>query len=161
MTDEKGRNVDDNNEVKITSSSLLYNNIKYLPKFAADFNDINFFHSNREQFSWLKYDFKDRKICPTHYSMRTSSCTINSSPSSWILEASNSGKDWIVLDEQPNKKIFLENGTASHTFKITLHQNRNYYQFLRIRTTDKNNHGDNYFAIASIEFFGFVINNSN
>lgn len=156
MTDEKGRNVDDNNEVKITSSSLLNNDIKYLPKFAADFNDINFFHSNREQFSWLKYDFKDRKICPTHYSMKTT-YDVNSSPRSWVFEVSNTGyeNDWTILDTQNETTIFMTKQPVSHTFDIQ-QSNNEYYRYIRIRTTGKNNNNKDFFSISCVEFFGFI-----
>ena len=155
LTNEKGGNVSDKDEVIITSSSILSNS--YLPKYAADFDDQNFFHSKSEPTSWLMYDFKERKICPTHYSMKNASDS-NSSPRSWVFEASNTGNegDWTALDTQNGTTFFMHINSVTHTFNIEKAQNNEYYRYIRIRTTDKNNNGYTYFAISIVEFFGFI-----
>lgn len=76
LTEESGGNVCDNGTIKATSSSIL--DKVFEPKYAVEFNNFNksnnfhFFHTQNDgQNSWLKYDFVQRKVSPTGYSIRT------------------------------------------------------------------------------------------
>lgn len=157
LTINMNGNVDDKNCVRITSSSVLGSG--YPAKFAADLDSSDFFHSASESTSWLKYDFKERKVCPTHYSIRTHN-DYNSSPRSWVVEGSNTGSDgdWQALDTQTDNSIFQPNKPVSHTFEIKQSNAKHvFYQYLRIRSTGPNNNNCDYFAIEALEFFGFVL----
>lgn len=146
-------NVDDKNCVKITSSSIYSNS--YQAKNAADLDSNNYFHSASEQYSWIKYDFRDKKVCLTHYTIKNGlSYDSNSSPKSWVLEGSNNEGDWVELDSQTNNSIFLPNNSVLHTLQIK--KTNKYFQYLRIRSTGPNNNNCNYLAIESLEYFGYV-----
>lgn len=153
LTEKYKGNVNDKNIVKITSSSIFRNGFE--AKYVADFNLSNYFHSNCEQSSWLKYDFQGMKINPTHYSIR-SNYDSNCSPKSWVVEGSNTGddNDWNVLDSQTNNSIFQPYKPVSHTFDIK--KSNEFFRFIRIRSTGSNNNGKYYFSFDSLEFFGFI-----
>lgn len=69
LTKETGGNVNDNGTILVTASSVCNG---HFPKYAVDLDDnLHYFQSVAMQDSWLKYDFKDRKIRPSKYSIRT------------------------------------------------------------------------------------------
>lgn len=69
LTKETGGNVNDNGTILVTASSVCNG---HFPKHAVDLDDnLHYFQSVAMQDSWLKYDFKDRKIRPSKYSIRT------------------------------------------------------------------------------------------
>lgn len=69
LTEDCGRNVDDRNAVAVTCSSLYTN--CYEAKHAFDLEQENYFLSKNQSGSWIKNDFKEKKIIPTHYSIRS------------------------------------------------------------------------------------------
>lgn len=160
LTKESGGNVAVNGTVKVTASSIQMNGQE--PKFAVDFDDLkNYFHSNSEQNSWLQFDFGERKVRPTHYS-------IKSRPDggkgyyhlkNWTIEGSNTAneKDWKTLDTR-NDITCLDGSNAMHTFDIQTRLNPNeYFRYLRIRITGPNSAGNYYHLILSaLEYFGSI-----
>lgn len=158
LTEEAGGNVDEKGIVKVTSSSTNGNN---LSKYAVDLDDNqHYFQSHHQPDSWLKYDFKKRKIRPTHYSIRTrhdwGNCSCH--PKNWVIEGSNTnnGVDWKILDTR-SEVTCLDDKNAVHTFEIQPPLPKNEcYRFLRIRQTGFNT-GDNfYFTLSALEFFGSI-----
>lgn len=68
LTDKFGGNVDEK-VVKVTSSS--YNKDRY-QKYTVDLDDnYHYFQSSDDENAWLQYDFLNRKVKPSHYSIRT------------------------------------------------------------------------------------------
>ena len=64
------------------------------------------YHSQDIPNSWLCYDFKEIKVKPTNYSIR-SNCWNKKGwyhPLNWVIESSNDLIEWKVLDEK-NKFI--------------------------------------------------------
>lgn len=76
-------------EVKVSSSPTNGNEV--ISKYAVDFNDNeNYFQSKNELNAWIKYDFLERKVRPTHYSIRTRPL--------W-------GKRWQLSEKLGNRRI--------------------------------------------------------
>lgn len=159
LTRECNGNVQDKGIVKVTSSSHYAN---YYPKYAVDFNDNqHYYFSNSQPNSWLKFDFIQRRIRPTMYSIKSrhddgqSGCHLKC----WVIEGSNSGldNDWKILDSRENVTE-LDERDATSTYKIKPElNNKESYRFLRLRQTGVNTAGNNYLSIAALEFFGSVI----
>lgn len=155
LTKEAGGNLNDKGIVIATSSSICGDS--HLPKFAMDFDiNSNYFHTNNEEHSWLQYDFKERKICPTHYSIR-SRRSESHAPKNWIIEGSNDAKNWKTLDSRQGING-LHNGNTVLTFDIKSQPNNNEsFQYLRIQQTSTNTSGYHYFLFSALEFFGTLI----
>jgi hypothetical protein len=68
------------------------------------------YHSHKEDVphmrnNWVCYDFKERRIAPTHYTIRTNGAGSGKQRlKSWIVETSVDGQDWRdVAREEDNK----------------------------------------------------------
>lgn len=159
LSKECGGNVHDKNVVEITASSIYMN--KYLAKYASYFNDNNhlFFSDNNEN-SWLLYDFKNRKVRPTDYTIRSRPRSKdNDHPRSWIIEGSNDKVHWKTLDSHKDVDYLCEKN-LSRTFKIQENlEPDKFFQYLRIRQTGKNSRGNDYFGFEALEYFGSIIIN--
>lgn len=96
---------------------------------------------------WLKYDFKNRKVRPTHYSIRSKPDRPGSAhPMNWVIEWSNSDndEDWTVIDRR-NGITDLNNRSVVCNFEIQRQGNeKDFYRYLRLRQTGKNAQGDYY-----------------
>lgn len=159
LTRKCGGNVQDKCVVKVTSSSHYAN---YYPKYAVDFQDRDhYYFSNSQPNSWLKFDFVNRRIHPTKYSIRSrhddgkSGCHLKC----WVIEGSNSGmdNDWKILDSRKDVSE-LDDRDASATFSLEPDLGKNEcYRFLRLRQTGLNTAGNNYLSLSALEFFGSIV----
>lgn len=141
------------NEVVITSSSASGG--AYLkPKNVALFDDqTNYFQSKNTPNSWLSFDFKNHRVIPSAYTIRSFPSGPNAAhPRSWVIEGSNDNDSWEVLDEQ-NNCAFLNGKGLVHTFTLN-HQNENEFKFIRMRLTGTDWYGCNFFIIDSFELYG-------
>ena len=150
LTEQFHGNVHDKGIVQVTSNSECDSG--YEPKNVADLGTNACFVSQIESNCWIRYDFKDRRVTPTSYSVRTHSGP--RFPKSWALEASNNGKDWILLDRRDNnndlnRKHVIRNFTISSAVSDG-------FQFIQFRQTGKNHHGDDQLYLTSLEVFGIL-----
>ena len=161
LTDKCGGNVHDKNVVKVTSSTICNdrgtNNSICLPKNAVDFNKTDTrikFATKDLPNQWLKYDFLDHKVCPTHYLIKARGDVKCHNPKSWVIEGSNTDKndDWTVLDQQTRVE-YLNGLNYMHTFAISSGTTTS-FRYLRIRQTEENFTRRNYFNLSALEYFG-------
>lgn len=131
----------------------------YFAKNAVDLDNVQSqVITNSERNSWLMYDFKNLKVRPTHYSIRSRPCGSNNFHlKSWVIEGSNDQNNWIVLDYRNNIDK-LNNKSAFSTFKINEYYSKNdFYRFLRLRQTGPNTAGNHQLCLSSLEYFGSII----
>lgn len=160
LSEEAGGNVNDKGKVKVTSSPI--NGEDFLAKYAVDFDDEHYFQTKNEPNSWLKYDFNDSQVRPTHYSIKTrpDGGKGDNHPKNWVIEGSNTdnGQDWKILDSR-NDVTLLDDGNKSYTFEIQnpLKKNES-YRYLRLRQTGPNTQSGNYYylTISALEYFGVL-----
>lgn len=138
-------------EIQITSSSTFWSNS---PRNTVLYNDHKkYFFSQNYKNSWICFNFKEHKIIPKNYSVKSHDNSENSChPKSWVIEASNDEKSWEIIDEQENCSL-LNGSLLSFTFTIENPENKE-YQFLRMRQIDSCWDGSYNFSIDSIEFYG-------
>lgn len=157
LTNESNGNVHDNGTIVVTSSSVFSND--YHPKNAVDFNNNSkFFCSANQPNSWICYDFKDRKVQPSFYTIRTriDGDATHHHPKFWVIEGSNDESDWKVLDTR-NDITSLHLKNTVQTFKIQTRLSLNEsFRFLRFRQTGLSSAGYNYLNFAALEYFGFL-----
>lgn len=156
LTQKSGGNVSDNGTVNITASSSYGDRI---PKNAVDLhNTQNYFQASGDQRDWLRYDFVESKVCPTHYSVRTRPDSDGDHPRCWVIEGSNTGgendNEWTILDSHQNDST-LQGKSFSFTFDIK-QGNKEFYRYLRIRQTGPNSNNRHYTAISALEYFGII-----
>ena len=132
----------------------------YQPSSAIEYENKSggyYFHSKEDdKDAWLCFDFKERKVMPTHYSLKSfASSKQYHNIQSWNIEGSNDGTKWEVLDSRQNEKS-LDDKDASNTFEIT--NSSDFYRYLRIHQTGPNTYKntDYRFIIRSIEYFGII-----
>ena len=161
LTEESGGNVNDKGEVKVTSSPTNGNDV--ISKYAVDFdNNQHYFQSKNEPNSWIKYDFQERTVRPTHYSIRTrpDGGKGDNHPKNWIIEGSNTDQedDWIILDSRNDISI-LDDSNTIHTFDIQAQLTPDEsYRYLRLRQTGPNTQNGNYYflTLSALEYFGIL-----
>ena len=161
LTEKCGGNVSDKGVVAVTSSSICSDKGKdqdvFLPRNAVDFNDKSKNFVSRDlPDSWLLYDFKERKVRPTNYSIRSRANIKCHNPKNWVIEGSNSGShgDWEILDTQVDVSV-LDGLDLVHTFDVKSDSDES-FRFLRIRQNGKNHSGQNYFIICALEYYGYL-----
>jgi hypothetical protein len=122
LTRECGGNVHDCNVVIVTGGS--FEREPYSPElsgggrtrknivameddnlFQMSFRDSRWEHIPHTKNSWICYDFKERRVVPTHYAIRTN----NSGPGahhlkSWLVETSVDGEAWHEVDHKEDNK---------------------------------------------------------
>jgi hypothetical protein len=148
LTQKYGGNVDERGIVSVSGSTV---NGSYHPRHAVDLQTTTCFQSTNAPNQWLCYDFKNRKVQPTHYSIsaHTSSYYLRS----WIFEGSLDESNWNELDRHENDST-TNNDHKIGTFTVSV---RDEYRYLRLRQTGKNASGNDHLILCAFEVFGRLI----
>lgn len=146
---QKQSDIDD--EVKVTFSSFNYGD----PQNLIHFDNNDFFGTGNKSNSWICFEFTNKKIIPTNYTIK--SCDYGENwihPRSWVVEGSENSENWEKLDEQ-NDCSYLKGSNLIHTFPI---QNSDHHEFkyIRIRQTGFNWKKNNCLYFNTIEFYGLI-----
>ena len=147
LTRVYGGNVHDKGIVTVTGSSLFANGAQ--TRYAVEFGTDTWFASEDKPDSWICYDFKERRVTPTSYSIRTGT---DNCPRSWVLEGSNGGGSWEIIDHRDNN-FDLKGCLVTHNFQIS-HPPSKSFSFIRLCQTGKNHDGRDFLALTSFEIFG-------
>ena len=147
LTRQCGGNVHEKGVVELTASSTGVWDLKNVVELGTN----SWFICNNESNSWIRYDFKGRRVAPTSYSIRSYDCSY---PKSWVLEVSNDGSDdsWKVVDRRENNED-LNGKYLTHNFAISGSPSEG-FRFVRLRQTGKTHDGDDYLVLTSLEVFG-------
>lgn len=149
----KSGNID--NEISFSFSS---NNQETATEFYGNIHNITLFNDLEKGFftknlpdNWICLGFKNYRIIPTDYTIRTCNCT----PflKGWVIEACDNNISWEIIDEQKDCS-FLNGRNYFHTFKI-INPNPNAFRYIRIRQTQT--WGSNYLGICAFEIYGSLI----
>jgi hypothetical protein len=126
-----GGNVHERGVVDVSASAVWSN---YSPQNAVDLGQKICFHSPNQPNQWLCYDFKNSFLC------------------SWVVEGSDDGSRWTVLDERTNNTE-ADSRNPIITFPVTRHRK---CRFIRLRQTGKNANHSHFLALFGFELFGRV-----
>jgi hypothetical protein len=131
-------------------------------KNAADLETVSYFHSAfrkkeddipHTRNNWICYDFKERRIVPTHYAIRTH----REGPGkahlkSWLVETSADGKSWREVAQEDNEQL---NGPYfTGTFAVA---GAGECRFIRLVQIGKNHVGNDRIVISAWEIFGNLV----
>jgi hypothetical protein len=100
------------------------------------------------------YDFKERRIVPTHYAIRTNEDGPGDAHlKSWLVETSADGESWQeVAREEDNEQL---NGEL--LIRVFTVASGGECRFIRLVNIDRNHIGNDQLAITAWEIFGSLI----
>ena len=149
LTDETNGNIHDNGTIEITSNSISGSNH---PKYLVDYQNDNYYHSKDEENATICFDFKERAIQMTSYSIKSyNGNQSNGHLRNWVVEVSNDKNSWTAVDKHENDSTLRGyNIIANFITKET----DEFYQFARLRQTGKSWSDDYYTYFYFIEFYG-------
>ena len=107
--------------------------------------------NNKISNSWWKFDFKDRKVSPTNYTLKHG-YSKGYALKSWDLEGSNDDTNWTKLSTHKNDLSLRKSKTK--TFGIPAHSGS--YRYFRLIMTDKNSSNSWTFCLGGIELYGVL-----
>jgi hypothetical protein len=104
--------------------------------------------------NWLCYDFKDKRILPTHYAIRTNNQYAGGVHlKSWLIETSTDGQTWREVDRREDSE-HLNGRWFMRTFGMT---EVDECRFIRLVNIGRNRFGDDRIALSAWEIFGGLI----
>ena len=103
---------------------------------------------------WICFDFKDRRVHLTDYTLKLNGCDYPTTVVRWSIEGSDNGEDWKVLDTQ-NVRVF-KNSSAVMVYSCRESESGS-FQYLRVRRTEPESEWRSFIDFKAIEFFGNVI----
>lgn len=123
------------NEVNFTASSIINMDDRNQPRNIALFDEHEKrFYSGNSPGIWICLDFKDKRVSPTHYTLRSYKWDAKSiHPRSWNIEGSVDGINWVEIDNRRDCQ-FLNGGKLSHTFQMN-RQNQGQFKYIRVHST--------------------------
>jgi len=145
LSKKLGRNLADSNDVDVTASSYRGSEV---PKNVLKNDDSNW-HNNELPNSWIQFDFKQRKVSITSYSLRD-----EDKLKSWKVEGSTNGSTFEIIDNKVDTTDFKERDGIQKNFPVQ--PNNSYYRYIRITSTGKIWRNNDHFSLYRVEFFGFV-----
>jgi IS1 family transposase len=175
LTRECGGNVHDHNIIEVTSyipsgadriwvtgshrsnparnaAALADGSIFQSAPFNGHSYDQNTPHTRN---NWLCYDFKDRRIVPTHYAIRSHQHGDSGAEhlKSWLVETSADSQTWKEVDRREGSTE-LNGQSLTRTFAVT---GGSACRFIRLVNIGRTHHGDDCVAISALEIFGSLI----
>ncbi|KAK8840563.1 hypothetical protein M9Y10_030772 [Tritrichomonas musculus] len=145
------------NEVNFTASSIIGSDEQYQPRNVVLYEDKSksFFSENNAD-SWICFEFKNHRVSPTNYTIRTANWGQNGHhPRSWVIEGSNDNSSWQVLDEERDCNE-LHGIDLVHTFPIK-NQTGDAFKYIRMKQTGQNWYSvcaSYYLIIDAFEIYG-------
>lgn len=145
-------------EIVVSASSLHDNESNRQPQNVTLFDDQSkYFLSNGIKDEWLKFEFKNNRVIPKGYTIRSAllKSVADCHPKTWNIEGSNDNNSWETIDEVKNCS-YLNGKGRIHTFSIN-NPNRKEYKFIQMKISDKNWRGTDHIYIDSFELYGELI----
>ena len=146
IRDECGGNPHEKGVISITASSTAQNQCQQLIEYGWN----KWWHSHEAPDSFVQFDFKSRPVCLNAYSLKSDG---NDSGHllSWVLEVSDDGSTWEVIDERNTYDL-------DGKFVVKMHEcnrrSNRFARFVRLRQTGHNSNGHYTLRLSEIEFFG-------
>jgi Ras-related protein Rab-7A len=147
LTRKHGGNVVERGIVDITSKSVDDDAKSCVGNVADLCNEDSDFRSKQGANQWICWNFKSRRIRPTHYTIRSPLLR------SWVIEGSSDGINWEELGRETNNKD-LNVKPNLFTFGLT---GSSEYCFIRLTQTSTNHGGGDILSIGMFELFGTIL----
>jgi hypothetical protein len=102
---------------------------------------------------WMAVDLRDKRIQPSHYTLRHYDSWDSEALRTWQFEGSVDGVNWDILRAHYNDGALNKKG-ATHTWVITNAPKA--YRFLRIAQTGVNSNNNHYLSLSGLEVYGVL-----
>lgn len=152
LTKKTGGNIHDNGTIQISCNSVRSSDF---PRNLVDYENDNFYLSNNDEGIFLCFDFKDKKVQLSDYSLKSFNHQKNGTGhlKSWVMEVSNDNENWEEVDRHSDDPTMNEPKKVA-TFKVSKKLN-GFYRFIRLRSTGYCWCPNTYYIyLYFIEFFG-------
>lgn len=150
----KKNNGNVSNEINISASSY-YLSDKLNPFYITLFeNQTKGFVSENVEKSWICIDFKEHRIIPTGYSIKSIGKDVFTQAyflKSWIIETSNDGIKWEKIHEEKESKLRGNSYVQQWKFENPPAKEIRYF---RLHSFGQDWNNAHYIAIDSLEIFG-------
>jgi hypothetical protein len=105
--------------------------------------------------NWICYNFKDRKVASTNYSIGSAWNTAPhfSHPKCLAVDVSLDGEEWKAIDVRDSNSE-LKGPNITKTFSVS---ERIGCRFVRLWNIGRNHHGNDPLLISSFEIFGILL----
>jgi hypothetical protein len=147
FTKQCGGNVHTQGVISITASRNERNQCHQV----ADHDWTDYWFSNSSANSWIQFDFRDRRISPTHYTLRSDGigcCHLLQ----WSLDGSDDEKSWTNLDRQNTQDLNGDFRVKSYS----LTPSSSAFRYLRLTQTGSTSSNSHHLGLSRVEFFGKV-----
>jgi hypothetical protein len=137
--------------VSITASSTEENQCHQVVDYGWD----SYWYSHDQPNSWIQFDFKDRRISVTNYTIKSDGQG-GYHLVEWSIEGSNDGNTWIPVDARHTEDLcgdFVVKSYACESRKSA----PQFFRFIRLIQTGKNSSNSDYLLLGNLEFFGDVM----
>jgi hypothetical protein len=150
LSSECGRNGRSDEIVSITASSNGRNNCQQV----VDYNWTDYWFSLSVANSWIQFDFKSRRISPTHYTIKSDG-NGGHHLLKWSLDGSNDGTSWTPLDRRETNDLNGQYVVKSYACESNQSPS-SFCRFIRLTQTGTDSNGYDYLHLGNLEFFGKV-----
>jgi hypothetical protein len=147
LSSECGGNVHMHGIISVSASSV-YSHACYQ---VADYDWPGYWTSGNEERAWIQFDFKGRRVSPSHYTMKSDG-NCSGHLLKWSLDGSDDGVSWITLDQQETKD--LEGKYVVKSYACAARQVSIFFQYIRLTQTGPNSSGGHCLRLANLELFG-------
>jgi hypothetical protein len=103
--------------------------------------------------NWICYDFKEKRIVPTHDTICTIQFVDSGDLKSWLVETSANGENWLEVAREENNKE-LNGYLFTATFPVA---GGGECRFIRLVNIGRNHGGDDCLWVSAWEIFGSLI----
>jgi hypothetical protein len=150
LTRECGGNVHTCGIVAITATQNVYNRCHQV----ADYDWNDFWYSNNTGNSWIQFDFKNRRVAVTNYTIKSDGYG-NCHLLQWSLDGSNDGQSWVPLDRRNTRD--LDGNYVVKSYACEQQQSSpGFFRFIRLTQTGVNSANNYYLMLGNLEFSGDV-----
>lgn len=158
-------NCDNLHDINIVDIQASSSKGTFQPSILCKENPGWFWSSKEEPNQWVKFDFKNCRIRPDHYSIQTISNSLSTKHlKNWVLEGTNADgftpsqvqeNDpriiWTELDRRENN---YDLSTLNSIAVFEVHDNDQFYRYIRLRMIGPNHYGNHTLAMKKFELFG-------
>jgi hypothetical protein len=148
LCSECGGNAHTHEIVSITASTNRRNACHQV----IDYGWNDFWYTLDAENSWIQFDFKERRISPTHYTLRSDGDN-RDHLLKWSLEGTNDGTTWVSLDQRETND--LNGNYIVRSYECASAKSAS-FRFIRLLQTGANSSGRGCLQLANLEFFGIL-----
>ena len=141
--------------VTVTASSTDWDMCQ--PEYVADLQTTDSFVSEDEEESWISYNFRDRVVIVSGYSIKSNDES-RWHPRSWIVEGSNDEFSWTEIDSRERANTINRDNKG---YYFTVREESSSFRVVRFRQTGPNSSGTDRLCISGFELFGTVLDSPN